>query len=118
MERERWTLRLPPDLAEQAAWLAQHQGLTANAFVVAALRNWVSYQAKRAGLVPKATPTPAAPVKGVRTPPATDSDPDDEPLPGLEPGPAPAVRSVPKVGANQPCPCGSGQKYKRCHGKP
>ncbi|MBK6890139.1 MAG: preprotein translocase subunit SecA [Sphingobacteriales bacterium] len=23
----------------------------------------------------------------------------------------------PKVGANQPCPCGSGKKYKNCHGK-
>ncbi len=22
-----------------------------------------------------------------------------------------------KVGRNEPCPCGSGQKYKRCHGK-
>ncbi|MGQ0723494.1 MAG: SEC-C metal-binding domain-containing protein, partial [Candidatus Eiseniibacteriota bacterium] len=21
------------------------------------------------------------------------------------------------VGRNDPCPCGSGQKYKRCHGK-
>jgi preprotein translocase subunit SecA len=25
---------------------------------------------------------------------------------------------VPKVGPNEPCPCGSGQKYKRCHGQP
>ncbi len=24
---------------------------------------------------------------------------------------------VPKVGRNDPCPCGSGKKYKRCHGK-
>lgn len=24
---------------------------------------------------------------------------------------------VPKVGRNEPCPCGSGKKYKRCHGK-
>ncbi len=23
-----------------------------------------------------------------------------------------------KVGANEPCPCGSGKKYKRCHGAP
>jgi uncharacterized protein YchJ len=27
-------------------------------------------------------------------------------------------RDVPKVGANQPCPCGSGKKYKRCCGSP
>ena len=24
---------------------------------------------------------------------------------------------VPKVGRNDPCPCGSGKKYKLCHGK-
>jgi len=39
----------------------------------------------------------------------------------LEPrGPSPAavpfVRAVPKVGRNEPCPCGSGRKYKHCHG--
>ena len=26
------------------------------------------------------------------------------------------VRSTPKVGRNDPCPCGSGKKYKHCHG--
>ncbi len=26
-------------------------------------------------------------------------------------------REQPKVGRNQPCPCGSGKKYKHCHGK-
>ncbi|HEX3603152.1 MAG TPA: preprotein translocase subunit SecA [Steroidobacteraceae bacterium] len=39
----------------------------------------------------------------------------------MEPrGPVPAampfVRAVPKVGRNEPCPCGSGRKYKHCHG--
>jgi preprotein translocase subunit SecA len=29
---------------------------------------------------------------------------------------APFVRAVPKVGRNEPCPCGSGRKYKHCHG--
>jgi preprotein translocase subunit SecA len=23
----------------------------------------------------------------------------------------------PKIGRNDPCPCGSGKKYKHCHGK-
>jgi preprotein translocase subunit SecA len=43
------------------------------------------------------------------------------------PTPAPAVTSslgpvgrtttaVPEVGRNDPCPCGSGKKYKKCHG--
>jgi preprotein translocase subunit SecA len=26
------------------------------------------------------------------------------------------VRDSPKVGRNEPCPCGSGKKYKKCHG--
>ena len=26
-------------------------------------------------------------------------------------------RSMPKVGRNDPCPCGSGKKYKQCHGR-
>jgi preprotein translocase subunit SecA len=30
---------------------------------------------------------------------------------------AAAVASLPKVGRNEPCPCGSGKKYKNCHGK-
>jgi preprotein translocase subunit SecA len=25
-------------------------------------------------------------------------------------------RNAPKVGRNDPCPCGSGKKYKKCHG--
>ena len=29
----------------------------------------------------------------------------------------PYVRVQEKVGRNQPCPCGSGKKYKQCHGK-
>jgi len=29
---------------------------------------------------------------------------------------APFVRPMPKVGRNEPCPCGSGRKYKHCHG--
>ncbi|MBT8421430.1 MAG: preprotein translocase subunit SecA [Gammaproteobacteria bacterium] len=29
----------------------------------------------------------------------------------------PYVRQNPKVGRNDPCPCGSGKKYKQCHGR-
>ncbi len=28
----------------------------------------------------------------------------------------PYVRESPKVGRNDPCPCGSGKKFKKCHG--
>jgi hypothetical protein len=27
-------------------------------------------------------------------------------------------RTGPKIGRNDPCPCGSGKKYKKCHGRP
>ena len=32
-------------------------------------------------------------------------------------GETPIVREQPKVGRNDPCPCGSGKKYKKCCGK-
>ena len=34
-----------------------------------------------------------------------------------KPRPAPFERESPKVGRNDPCPCGSGKKYKRCCGR-
>ncbi|AEF86001.1 preprotein translocase, SecA subunit [Treponema primitia ZAS-2] len=34
-----------------------------------------------------------------------------------EPEAVTVIRSVPKVGRNDPCPCGSGKKYKFCHGR-
>ena len=37
------------------------------------------------------------------------------PLPGQQV--ATVVRNQPKVGRNDPCPCGSGKKYKHCHGR-
>jgi preprotein translocase subunit SecA len=40
---------------------------------------------------------------------ATHGDPGDTPA-------RPVERSLPKVGRNDPCPCGSGKKYKKCHG--
>ncbi|MGO8694903.1 MAG: YchJ family protein [Rectinemataceae bacterium] len=32
--------------------------------------------------------------------------------------PETVIREGPKVGRNDPCPCGSGKKYKKCHGAP
>ncbi|MFW6274752.1 MAG: preprotein translocase subunit SecA [Spirochaetota bacterium] len=34
-----------------------------------------------------------------------------------QPQGAQVKRTVPKVGRNDPCPCGSGKKYKHCHGR-
>ena len=31
--------------------------------------------------------------------------------------PEPMKRAEPKIGRNDPCPCGSGKKYKQCHGR-
>jgi preprotein translocase subunit SecA len=36
---------------------------------------------------------------------------------GLLGGPAAEAAALPRVGRNDPCPCGSGKKYKQCHGK-
>jgi preprotein translocase subunit SecA len=45
--------------------------------------------------------------------PAAPGEPD-----GNGNGSAPVQRKARKVGANEPCPCGSGKKYKHCHGAP
>jgi SEC-C motif-containing protein len=36
---------------------------------------------------------------------------------GKEISPPPIKREGPRVGRNDPCPCGSGKKYKKCHGQ-
>ena len=50
------------------------------------------------------------------------AQPATQPIPGRPNGqppaarPVQAIRDTPKVGRNEPCPCGSGKKYKKCHG--
>jgi len=62
------------------------------------------------------------PVRGGPVRPAALSAAGEEMIDGApteEAGPgsaAPFVRAVPKVGRNEMCPCGSGKKYKHCHG--
>ena len=53
-------------------------------------------------------PPPAAPPPGARraAPPQMMAPPQAQR----------PVRAAPKVGRNQPCPCGSGKKFKNCHG--
>ncbi|MEM7405961.1 MAG: preprotein translocase subunit SecA [Pseudomonadota bacterium] len=41
----------------------------------------------------------------------------DAPGPAAAPGAAPFVRAGRKIGRNEPCPCGSGKKFKQCHGR-
>ena len=47
------------------------------------------------------------------------SNPQGTPMAGNRPqGPVGPIRNEgPKIGRNDPCPCGSGKKYKNCHGR-
>jgi preprotein translocase subunit SecA len=45
---------------------------------------------------------------------ALAADPGEEGK--AKPAAQPVQRATPKVGRNDPCPCGSGKKYKKCHG--
>ena len=47
----------------------------------------------------------------------TYTHPNEDGSVSQETDPATQAAEVPKVGRNDPCPCGSGKKYKQCHGK-
>ena len=47
----------------------------------------------------------------------TYTHPNEDGSVSQETDPATQVAEVPKVGRNDPCPCGSGKKFKQCHGK-
>ncbi len=47
----------------------------------------------------------------------TYTHPNEDGSVAQETDPATLAAEVPRVGRNDPCPCGSGQKYKNCHGK-
>lgn len=42
---------------------------------------------------------------------------ESSPTSGAEPSPQQARAATAQVGRNEPCPCGSGKKYKHCHGR-
>ncbi|MHB1921560.1 MAG: preprotein translocase subunit SecA [Chitinophagaceae bacterium] len=45
------------------------------------------------------------------------TEPDEEYYANSEPVKQEPIRVGPKIGRNDPCPCGSGKKFKQCHGK-
>ncbi len=47
----------------------------------------------------------------------TYTHPNEDGSVSQEADPTTVAAQVPKVGRNEPCPCGSGKKYKLCHGK-
>lgn len=94
-------LRLDPGLRDSAASVAKAMGMSLNSFIVQATQDATRYHYGR--LTNQRRPTSAeAPQHG---------DASFEAIPRVR-------QKVAKVGANQPCPCGSGEKYKRCHGRP
>jgi hypothetical protein len=54
----------------------------------------------RQGIIPPSEPPPSAPPAAPKSRPGAISDTGQR-----------------KVGRNEPCPCGSGKKYKHCHGR-
>jgi preprotein translocase subunit SecA len=59
-----------------------------------------------------------------RMPPPANQQPEQPPqippprgVPPTDDAATPYTRETPKVGRNDPCPCGSGKKYKKCCGK-
>jgi preprotein translocase subunit SecA len=53
-------------------------------------------------------------IAGMAAEPEPQSAPEGEPEAQIQ---LPVRREAPKVGRNEPCPCGSGRKYKDCCGK-
>lgn len=111
------TLRLPDELQAEATAYAARLGISLNALCAVALRDYLDARlpvaALHRGAVPLPLPAPAR-LSGTKAMAALDavtSTPNRTHSEGKTP-------PVPKVGANEPCPCGSGEKYKRCHGKP
>lgn len=116
-------LRLPPDVRETAALLAEAQGLSLNAYLLRAVMNANAYWGPKLVRQQRERERLAASVRRVPgrqadTGPGQEPDGNEPAGLGLGPVPEPARRNGPKVGANDPCPCGSGRKWKRCCGKP
>lgn len=108
------TLRLPDELQGEATAYAGRLGISLNALCAVALRDYLDARLAAAALQRGAAALPPTRLSGTKalhalgaaTSTASRTQSDGK------------VTSVPKVGANEPCPCGSGEKYKRCHGKP
>jgi preprotein translocase subunit SecA len=79
-------------------------------------------RAPRPPAVPAVAKHDAAPTSGADDlfmGPAPRAAPRPSPEPTLTSSLGPVARAnpaVPEVGRNDPCPCGSGKKYKKCHG--
>lgn len=101
-----FSLRLSDALKAEAQAYAEAVGVPLNALCALALRDYLDSRKAKAV---------EPPVKVAQR----SSSPASRPSRKASPSPATAVRPLfPKVGRNEPCPCGSGKKYKQCHGRP
>jgi len=84
-------------------------GLFRSASNLNAFENMLAILSRNAKAVGPASPAPAAPAPAAQPEASAESDVQ---LPKVT-----VRREAPKVGRNDPCPCGSGKKYKACHGQ-
>jgi hypothetical protein len=89
------------DLVDQKPWRRERYRLITDA--IHEMEQWSSFQ-------PEDSRPKKLPEAQVSLPPPT------QPSPAKYVAPQPFVRP-PKIGRNDPCPCGSGKKYKKCCGK-
>jgi len=95
-------VRLIDPLKSEAAGFARGLGISLSALVAVAVRDYLDARREVAQAVPGTAKAAATSTPGV-SPGATER----LPVPRA---------AVAKAGRNDPCPCGSGRKYKACHG--
>jgi preprotein translocase subunit SecA len=66
--------------------------------------------------LPPSAFSPSRPTAPTMPPPAVARTPQPARVGGDDAELKTIRRDEPKVGRNDPCPCGSGKKYKKCHG--
>jgi preprotein translocase subunit SecA len=95
-------------------------GLFRSASNLSSFENMLSILARNARTQGPETEGTAGVAARLKAPPPAGAPGNAAPLPVAEPEiQLPKVtikRDAPKVGRNDPCPCGSGKKYKHCHG--
>lgn len=105
------TVRLSTALLGEADAYARALGISFNALAAVALRDYLHARSKpmdAGGVAVSASHAPEGSAQPAKAP-APQSAPQHAP-------PARAGAGGVKVGRNDPCPCGSGQKFKRCCG--
>lgn len=101
-------VRVEGDLKIEAATYAASLGISLNALVAVALRDYLDSRKRLAA-------TPPAEAGGRMPPPPAEASPRLPVQPQEKRQPSVPAAVLPRVGRNDPCPCGSGRKAKHCH---